>query len=208
MKLTVFPEFGISEKAMGGFSLFFRKGKTKSPRCFIFDVVKEITMSDLDVQLEERTKQVFDALTIRKLTLAIAESATGGLASNLITNIPGASKVFIGSVVCYTAQAKNMLLDVDWETINDYGTVSQEVSEALLNGLMKVGPDLRIAITGLAGNAIEGRKPGDMIIGIGSTRCNTYHEFKFTGSRIEIKKQAVLRAFELLLEELDRCGCE
>jgi len=163
-------------------------------------------MNDSIDALRNLTLQFFQTLQLKNITLAIAESATGGLASSLITDISGASKIFIGGVVCYTAQAKNMLLDVDWETINDYGTISVETTEALLEGLKKVGADLRIAITGVAGNPIEGKPAGTMIIGIGTNRCNTIRDYKFSGNRIEIKQQAVMEAFKLALDELEHCG--
>ena len=69
-------------------------------------------MDGLNQNLTQITQKVFETLQFKGLTLSMAESATGGLASNLLTDIPGASKVFIGGVVCYTAQSKNMLLDV------------------------------------------------------------------------------------------------
>jgi PncC family amidohydrolase len=159
---------------------------------------------DSDNPTQDLARQVLDVLARKNLTLASAESVTGGLASHLLTNISGCSKYYLGGVVCYTAQAKNMLLGVDWELINDYGTISPEVNDALLTGLKIIGADINFAITGVAGNPLDGKPTGTVFIGIGINGDNHVHDFFFSGSRIEIKEQAVGKAFELLLEELER----
>ena len=155
-------------------------------------------------ELEVLAKSLLDQLEQKNLTLGLAESATGGMAMHTITNIDGASKHFIGGVVCYSAEAKNIMLGVDWALINDFGTVSPEVTEALLNGLKNGGTDVGLAITGVAGHQIEGKPPGFIYIGIGSITCNHIYEQHFKGTRIEIKTQAVKKGFELLLEELEK----
>ena len=155
-------------------------------------------------EAQELAKKVLSALEIKELTLAIAESVTGGLASHLLTNVPGCSKHFIGGVVCYSAQSKNMMLDVDWEIINEYGTISPEVTEALLNGLKKEAADIGIGIVGIGGKKIEGKPTGLIYIGTGTHICNKIHEFHFEGTREEIKLKAVRKAFTLLLEELSK----
>lgn len=161
-------------------------------------------MSIATQELNKLAAKVLDLLERKELTLAGAESATGGLASAYLTNIPGCSKHFIGSVVCYTAQAKNMLLDVDWDLINAYGTVSSEVIVAMLNGLNKVGADVTFAITGVAQSPLDGKPTGTVIIGINIMNDIHSNEFNFKGNRLEIKEQAVAKMFELLLAELER----
>ena len=71
------------------------------------------------MELQKKAEEILAALSRQNLKLAIAESATGGYVSHLLTNISGCSKTLIGSVVCYTASAKNILLDVDWDIINN-----------------------------------------------------------------------------------------
>jgi PncC family amidohydrolase len=161
-------------------------------------------MDSISEKLPELAKKVLDVLGQKDLTLAIAESATGGYASHLLTNIPGCSKRFIGGIVAYTAQAKNMMLGVDWDLINDYGTVSPEVCEALLTGLKNAGADVGLAITGVAGSKLEGKPTGKFYIGVGTQTCNFIHEFQFEGTRLEIKNQAVEKAYSLLIEELEK----
>src|SRR6056297_1448843 len=134
-------------------------------------------------EIQKLAKKVLSVLEMKDLKLAIAESVTGGLASHLITNISGASKVFIGGVVCYSALSKNIMLDVDWSLINDYGTVSPEVTEALLDGLKKDAADIGVAIVGVGGRKIEGKPTGLIYIGTGTHVCNQVHELNFSGSR-------------------------
>jgi PncC family amidohydrolase len=147
---------------------------------------------------------VLDLLSEKNLTLSSAESATGGLASHLLTNITGCSKNYLGGVVCYTAQAKNVFLDVDWDLINDYGTVSAEINEALLKGLKKIGSDLAFAITGAAGSPLDGKPTGTVYIGISNNDNLHVYDYFFNGDRLEIKEQAVCQAFSLLIEELEK----
>jgi len=149
-------------------------------------------------------KKVLDMLDRKDLSLACAESATGGLASHLLTNISGSSKHFMGGVVCYTAEAKVELLGVAWDLINDYGTISEEVTTELLKGLRKLGADLGFAICGVAGTQLEGKPPGYMVIGISNNERIQIHTCQFSGDRISIKEQAVSKAFELIIAELNQ----
>ena len=110
----------------------------------------------------------------------------------------------MGGYVCYTACAKNAMLNVDFDLINDFGTISAEVTEALLEGLKEHGADIGLAITGVAGEKIEGKPPGHMYIGIGTHSNNKISHFQFNGTRTERKMQAVEKGFELLIEELEK----
>ena len=87
-------------------------------------------------------------LTEHGLTLAVAESCTGGLLSKRLTDIPGASGFFMGGVVTYSTQSKTALLGVDPDMINKKGVVSSEVALAMADGArFKVGADIGIGIT-------------------------------------------------------------
>ena len=161
--------------------------------------------NDSDKQLMELAQQMLTQLRMKSLTVATAESATGGYISHLLTNIDGSSKSFIGGVIAYSAHLKNGTLKVDYDLINDYGTISPEVTEALLDGLKGVIlADIGIAITGVAGSSVmEGKPRGLMYIGIGSQTCNKVKEFHFHGTRIEIKRQCAKAVFEFVLSELE-----
>ena len=159
---------------------------------------------NLDKKIMDLAQITLNELKMKDLTLGIAESATGGFLSHAITNIPGSSKNFLGGVVCYSAAAKNIFLDVDFNIINSFGAISVEATEALLNGVKnKLGSDLAVAITGVLGAQMEGKPTGLVYIGIGSRICNKVFDFHFSGSRVSIKKQTIRKALQLLLEEIE-----
>ena len=91
-------------------------------------------------------------LTERGLTIAAAESCTGGLIAKRLTDIPGASKIFMGGIVAYSVKSKTTLLSVDPELIDKKGAVSREVALAMADGAReKFGTDIGVGITGIAG---------------------------------------------------------
>ena len=88
----------------------------------------------------------------RKQTLALAESCTGGFIANRITNVPGASEVFLGGVVAYSNEAKQKFTGVRAETLKQHGAVSEAVAREMAEGARKkFGADFTIAVTGIAG---------------------------------------------------------
>jgi nicotinamide-nucleotide amidase len=101
---------------------------------------------------EEIESVVVRLLTARKKTLALAESCTGGGIANRVTNVPGASAVFLGGVVSYANSAKEKFLGVRAETLQQHGAVSEAVAREMAEGAReKFGADFAIAVTGIAG---------------------------------------------------------
>lgn len=99
--------------------------------------------------LEER---VGAALRARQLTLATAESCTGGLIGHRLTNVPGSSDYYLGGFVAYSYSAKELLLGVPHEMLARYGAVSEQVALAMAHGARHaLGADMAIAVTGIAG---------------------------------------------------------
>jgi nicotinamide-nucleotide amidase len=95
---------------------------------------------------------LFRVLSERGLKLACAESCTGGLVAETITDIPGSSKVLWGGVVAYSNECKSRLLGVPAETIENFGAVSREVAAAMAAGMLAAsGADIALSITGVAG---------------------------------------------------------
>jgi nicotinamide-nucleotide amidase len=91
-------------------------------------------------------------LTREHKTLALAESCTGGFIANCVTNVPGASAVFLGGVVSYANSAKEKFLGVRAETLRQHGAVSEAVAREMAEGARKkFGSDFAIAVTGIAG---------------------------------------------------------
>ena len=93
-----------------------------------------------------------DACIERGLTVAVAESCTGGLIAAAITEVPGSSGYFLGGVVSYSNQAKETFLDVPRTLLTEHGAVSREVAIAMATGARsRFGSDLAVSVTGVAG---------------------------------------------------------
>ena len=91
-------------------------------------------------------------LTVSGLTLALAESCTGGLTGHLITDVPGSSNYFLGSAVCYAYSAKESVLGVRHETLQAHGAVSSECAQEMAQGARRLfGADIAVSVTGIAG---------------------------------------------------------
>ena len=102
-----------------------------------------------DLALE---RDVLDLLTERNQTLALAESCTGGCVAHQLTNVPGASMVFLGGVVAYSNAAKQKFLGVRAETLAAHGAVSRAAAREMAEGAReKFGADFALAVTGIAG---------------------------------------------------------
>jgi PncC family amidohydrolase len=116
-------------------------------------------MSESGDPLLDLAAQVGQLLRERQLTLALAESCTGGLLGSLITDVPGSSDYFLGSAVTYAYSAKEALLGVRPETLAEYGAVSPQTVQEMAQGARRLfGADLALAVTGIAGPA--GAQPG------------------------------------------------
>jgi PncC family amidohydrolase len=142
----------------------------------------------------------------KSLMLAAAESCTAGLVSDRIARVPGASKVFWGSFVCYTARAKNAMLGINGEIFDKYGLVSAETASAMAAGaLEKSGADLALSVTGLAGPEGDGSGVPVGTVWIGTALKNgpkTAEIFHFGGSRNELRNKAALEAVNQILKQV------
>ena len=148
-------------------------------------------------------KQVLDQLAGK--TLATAESCTGGMVAKRITDISGASGCFAYGCVTYSNQAKQRLLGVSAETLDAYGAVSAQTALEMARGVRNLaGSDIGVGITGVAGpGGASATKPvGLVYIAIGNAETIEAFEFHFYGTRHEIRRQAALKAMELLMKEL------
>ena len=138
-------------------------------------------------------------------TLVIVESATGGLISHLITNVPGSSGYYQGSVTAYNNEVKIKVVGVKEATINQYGAVSSQVAEEMAEGGRKVlAADICLADTGIAGpgGATPGKPVGLFYIGL-SHRAGTYsQQHNFQGDRQQNRRSAAEAALSWLKEYL------
>jgi len=152
----------------------------------------------------EKIKEIITKFTDSKINLAIAESCTGGYISNMFTNISGASKVFERGIICYSNASKVALLNVDPESINQHGAVSETVAKQLANNIRVLSNvTIGIGITGIAGptgGTLE--KPvGLVYIGISTSVKTIVEKHHFDVDRITFKAK-ILEKILLLLQNL------
>jgi len=159
--------------------------------------------STADETLEE---VVVRLLTKRNQTLATAESCTGGLIANRITNVPGASSVFIAGYVCYANQAKIDMLDVDPKLVERHGAVSESVARALAeHARARARCDYALATTGVAGpTGGSPQKPvGTVYVALASAGLETIVKgFFFPTDRETFKQLAAQSALDLLRRKI------
>ncbi len=148
-------------------------------------------------------QEVGDLLHRKGLTLGLVESATGGLISHLITNVPGSSDYYKGSVTTYSNQAKIDLVGVMEETIKKYGAVSPQVAEEMAKGGRRVlDADICLADTGVAGpgGATQGKPVGLFYVGLSHKVGTSSRKHNFQGNRQQ-NKQAAAEAILSWLKE-------
>ena len=149
--------------------------------------------------------QVIKSLKKRGLTLSVAESCSGGLLSHRLTNISGASKCFLMSIVAYSNETKTNLLKIPQNIIKTKGAVSRPVAIALARNIKKLsGSHIGIGITGIAGptGGSKTKPVGLVYIALASKNKNILKRFIFKGSRLQIKQKTVHQALILLKQFL------
>ncbi len=129
-------------------------------------------------------------LTEKQLTIALAESCTGGLITSRITDISGSSNYLIGSIICYTNNVKSEFVDVPPQIIIDYGAVSHQTASLLASGIrQKFTATIGMGITGIAGptGATPTKPVGTVFIAIDGPSGIQCKQYTFNGQRTEIK---------------------
>src|SRR5512147_1642510 len=147
--------------------------------------------------------QVGRLLQQRGLKLVLAESCTGGLLGSRITDVPGSSEYFLGSVVAYAYEAKVALLNVSWDTLNTKGAVRRETVLEMARGIRDaMNADIAISVSGIAGpgGGTPEKPVGTTWIGLVTGKGEWAQIFYFSGDREENKKLAVEAALKILLD--------
>ena len=139
------------------------------------------------------------------LTLAVAESCTGGLVSNLLTNVQGSSAFFLGGIVSYSNKVKENLLNVSEKLINECGVISAEVAKAMASGVReRIQADIGLSVTGIAGptgieEGMDQKRPvGLVYVATAINDDLACKEYCFFGSRVDIKNRAANAALNTL----------
>ncbi len=157
-------------------------------------------------QQEENLENVVGRiLTERDLTIAVAESCTGGLISNMLTNISGSSKFYERGVITYSNASKVELLKVNEDTLSEFGAVSLEVARQMAEGVRGIsGTDLGLAVTGIMGptGASSDKPVGLAYIGFCDEKVCTAKKFQFGEDRLLNKQRTAQAALEMVRRSL------
>lgn len=157
----------------------------------------------LDDDIVAAANRLLDICKRKNLTIATAESCTGGLVAGTLTEVPGVSGMLDRGFVTYSNEAKQEMLGVPEDILKQYGAVSRETAEAMAKGALGYAPvDLTIAVTGIAGpTGEEGGKPIGLVHFAAASRTGLLEhvERRFGNlGRSEIRKRSVLQAFVML----------
>jgi PncC family amidohydrolase len=161
---------------------------------------EEISMTIL---IEELLR---DLIHTRGLTLAAAESCTGGLVSDRITNVSGSSEYFPGGVVAYAYEAKVNLLGVSWDTLNAHGAVSAETVLEMARGARRIfNTNIGISISGIAGptGGLPEKPVGTTWFGLATDSGEWTRHFCWDGDRIQNKHSSSEAALQFVVDYLE-----
>jgi PncC family amidohydrolase len=139
------------------------------------------------------------------LRLAVAESCTGGLVGHRLTNVPGSSTYYMGSVTAYAYEAKVRLLGVHWGTLEKYGAVSKETVLEMACGVRRaLAADIGVSVSGIAGpGGGTPEKPVGLVwIGLSAAGVDEAWKFLLLGDRLAVKEQSAEAALRLLVDYL------
>ena len=152
----------------------------------------------------EVARQLGELLLAEKMTIAFAESCTGGLASSYVTDISGSSQYLLGSAVTYTNEVKHKLLGVEQQVLTTYSAVSRECAQQMASGARKLfASDIGVGITGNAGpGASEGKPLGLVYIAVATADGISCKEYHFTEDRITNKQKIALTAISMVIDKL------
>ena len=158
------------------------------------------------MEIQPLVKEVALELINKNITIATAESCTGGLLAHYLTSISGSSTFFIQGIISYSNQAKESLLDVSKKTLENHGAVSEQTAYEMAVGIRtKAATDIGISTTGIAGpTGGTAEKPvGLVYIGLASQNSMKVKQCTFTGNRIENKESTCFEALQMLKNLLE-----
>ena len=154
---------------------------------------------------EAKEIKIGKLLTAKKLTLALAESCTGGLVGHRLTEVPGSSTYFLGGIVAYAYDAKERLLGVTHDTLYRHGAVSAKAALEMARGARHaLGADLGLSVTGIAGptGGTPDKPVGLTYVALSARRDERWAQHVWEGDRSENKALSAEAALDLLLRFL------
>lgn len=150
-------------------------------------------------------QELADLLLASGMTLALAESCTGGLIAARITALPGSSAYFSGGVVAYSNQVKTGVLRVPDAVLEQYGAVSEPVARTMAEGVRRlIGSDLGLSVTGIAGpgGGTPQKPTGTVFVGLADHQGCSVLPFLFAGNREQVRQQTADQAIIMLKNRL------
>ncbi len=159
-----------------------------------------------DSAIQSLAAEIISEARAQGLTIATAESCTGGWIGKALTDISGSSRAYKGSLIAYHNSVKENLLGVPKDTMIEYGAVSEEVAREMAKNCAQVfGVDIAVSVTGIAGpSGGSNEKPVGLVhMAIAHDTNVKHHRYEFRGTgREDIRREAVLAALELLMAEM------
>lgn len=156
-------------------------------------------MSD---RVPDLAAEVVRGLTARGLTVAVAESLTGGLVLASLVEVPGASKTVRGGIVAYATELKHDLLGVDAARLSEHGPIHPDTALMMAAGVReRCGADVGVATTGVAGpDPQDGHLPGEVYVAVVMAGRNEVRGLQIEGDRPSVRRESVAAALALTLE--------
>ncbi len=142
----------------------------------------------------------------RRMTLAVAESCTGGLVGHRITNVPGSSTYYEGSITAYSYDVKELILHVQHDTLYHYGAVSKQTAREMAEGARRaLRADIGLAVTGIAGpgGGMPEKPVGLVYIALSASDGEWVEQHMWNGNRWENKERSAEAALDLLRRYLE-----
>lgn len=151
--------------------------------------------------IDSLAQAAISLLRRERTSIATAESLTGGLVAAALTSVPGASTVFLGGIIAYSAELKARLLGVPTSLLDRVGTVDPDVAAAMARGArQRLGAKIAVATTGVAGPDPVGDRPvGTVYVAVSFAERELPLQFKLEGDRAQIRHDTVRHALGMLL---------
>ena len=200
IKLAYLPKLGQVRLRLSGYGEDEQliKDKIKEFADRIIERIGDIVAAEEDIPIE---KAVLNFMEKRGLTLALAESCTGGYISHLFTQHPGSSKVFLGGIVAYSNDVKVNLLGVKQETLDNYGAVSEQTAAEMVQGVLnRVQAGYAIAVTGIAGpdGGTPDKPVGTVCIAVANHGKTVTKKLTFSNKRRQNIERSAITALNML----------
>jgi nicotinamide-nucleotide amidase len=186
------------------------RGKNREEADLLLKDLADQIEHELDDFIFARAEQSMEEivgmyLVMKSATISTAESCTGGLVAERLTNVPGSSRYFISGVICYSNESKMEFTGIPPLLLEMQGAVSAEVAQGLAEGIrIRAGTTIGIGITGVAGpSGGTAEKPvGTVHIAVSSPAATVHRQFLFPGDRERIRWQASQAALDMVRREL------